>query len=574
MLDARRPLLALGLAALAGGAWAQEAFIQLEAKRSREEAEVAAAIHAARVEDVRAYAAAGGWYVVAVGPYAEGVARERLDALRGRRLVPLDAFLTEGDLYRGRLTVPEAADESPTPTAAVEPTAAAVDRALDETPRQAREGERALDRGAREAVQRALDWAGFYDGPIDAAFGRGTRAAMAGWQRARGLDPTGVLTTAQRRALIGEYEAVLDGLGMAMVRDEPAGIALEVPSAVLRHEGRETPFSRYVSPEGEVAELVLISREGDRATLAGLFEVVQTLEIVPRGGRNEIEGDIFRIRGRDGQRQVRGFARHEDGRIKGMILAWPAEDDEARFRRLWDRMRGSFRTTEAVLGPDQATPAPEQRLDRLAGLAIREPTLARTGFFVDGEGAVLTTAEITSGQCGSILIDDVHEARVAWTDGRVALLRPEAPLAPPRVASLSLEPPRLGEDVAVAGFPFGGALGLASVTYGTLEDLRGLAGDEELDRYDLRFEPGDAGGPVLGPDGTVAGLLLSGDGGEAGEARTLPERVAFGVDAERIRAVLEELDVAPPPAPAAGEPTPERLAREGAEIAVLVTCHP
>ena len=565
---ARTGLAAALCAALAAPGWAQDAYIQLEAKRSLAEAEEAARRHGGRVEGVAGFEAAGGWYVVAVGPLAQDDAQRRLQGLRERGVVPLDAFLTEGDLYRDRFwpagAAPQAAPGAPPPEPPAQP-----DDAADETPRQAFASEAALDRQAREAIQRALEGAGFYEGAIDAAFGRGTRTAMAAWQRARGMEPTGVLTTAQRAALIAEHEAVFDGLGMEVVRDGPAGIAVEMPTAVVRHEGRETPFSRYADPDGR-ARVVLVSQEGDARALAGLYEVMRTLDVVPRGDGHEIEGDAFRLRGRDAERLVRGFARHADGRIKGMLLVWPAQD-EARFDRLWERMRASFETTDEALGPEHATPAPEQRLDRLAGLEVRRPTLERTGFFVDGQGAVLTTAEVAGGSCGSVLIDDAHEARVAWSDGRVALLRPEAPLAPARVAALAEEPGRLGSEVAVAGFPFGGTLGLASLTRGRLEDLRGLEGEEELDRYALAFEPGDAGGPVLAPDGAVAGLLLAGDA--VVEGRGLPDRVAFGVDAGRLREILAEAGVPPAPGAGSGDASPERLARQGAEIAVLVTCH-
>lgn len=555
---------ALLLLAAAAPAWAQDAFIQLEAERSRAEAEAAARSHAERLDGVRGFATAGGWYVVALGPFPVEEARARLARLRAERRVPLDTFLTEGDLYREPLGGGGAAAAAP----------------LDETPEAARAGEAALGRDAREEVQRALAWAGAYDGAIDGAFGAGTRRAMAAWQAARGLAPTGTLTGAQRAALLGEYLAALDDLDLARVEDGPAGIAVEMPTAALAFEGRETPFSRYGATDGSVARLILISQEGDGRTLAGLFEILRSLEVVPRGGGHRLEEDRFRLRARDEARSVRGFARLRDGRIKGMLLVWPAED-EARLGRLWRRMRASFEALpDATLGPEHAGPAAAARPEWVGGLAARRPTLARTGFFVDGEGAVLTTAEVTAGSCGRVLIDDAHEAEVAWTDGRVALLRPVAPLAPPRVARLAEAPVRPGETVAVAGFPFGGALERASLAHGRLEARRGLGGDADLDRYALPAEPGDAGGPVLAPDGAVAGLLLSGQGGEA-EGRTLPEGVAFGVDAGRLRAILEEVGVAPAPGSASGDAsadasgpvTPERLEREGAEMAVLVTCH-
>lgn len=565
MTGARTGLAAMALAvALAAPGRAQDAFIQIEAKRSLAEAEEAVRRHGATVPEVSGFRAAGGWFVVAVGPLPASDARARLARLRAAGAVPGDAFLTEGDLYRQRFW-----PSGEAPTVAPEPAAPAAAPTADETPREAREAEAALSREDRERVQMALGWAGHYEGGIDAAFGRGTRRAMGEWQAARGLEPTGVLTTAQRGALIGEWQAVFDGLGLERVEDAAAGIALEMPTERVALEGRETPFARYAAPDGGPERVVLISREGDGDALAALFEVMQTLDLVPRGGEHRIEGDAFVLEGRDRERLVRGFAEARDGRIKGFVLAWPAEEEE-RFARLWDRMRGGFDgTAEAALGARHETPAPAQRLDRLAGLAVREPALARTGFFADAEGAVVTTAEVAGDACREVLIDDAHPARIAWSDAEVAVLRPEAPLAPARVARLARGPGRLGSAVSVAGFPFGGALGRASLTRGSLEDLRGPEGREALDRYALSFEPGDAGGPVLGPDGAVAGMLLPGEGDGAG--RALPPGVALGVDAARLAEILALAGIEPERASLV--PAASGGAEAEADVAVLVTCH-
>ena len=567
--------LATAGALTAGATEAQESWIQLEADRTLEEAREAVERHGARVGRVEGFEAVGGWYVVALGPFARGEARARLDRLRAEGRAPADAFLTEGDLYRERFWPAGAAADAPEATA---PDA----RAGGETLREAFASERRLDRSARAGVQRALEEAGFYEGAVDAAFGAGTRRAMAEWQAARGHEVTGVLTTTQRAALRAEIEAAFEGLGMARVEDRAAGVSVEMPTEVLELAAHETPFARYEATDGSGAALLLISQEGDERALAGLYEVLQTLEIVPRGGSREIEGDRFRLRGRDARLSMQGFARLRDGRIKGMVLVWPAGDEERR-GRLWKRMRESFETSPGVLGAAHATPAPEQRLDRLAGLAIREPVLARSGVFVDASGTVLTTAEVASDACGVVLIDDEHEARVAWSDDRVALLAPVERLAPPRVARLSAGPGRIGATVALAGFPFGAALDRASVTFGRLEDLRGLDGEGDVDRYALSPEPGDAGGPVLAEDGTVTGLLLP-----EGEGRTPPAGTALGVDASRLLAILEDAGLNDGgAAEAAGEArasavawdeggapaTPERLAREAAEMTALVTCY-
>ena len=571
-----------GLAAgTARPALAQEAgvFVQMAARSSRAEAEAEARRFAESVAGVSGYAAPGGWYVVVAGPFDPAEARERLDRLRDERRIPRDSFLVDGGRLRERFFAasepagPEGADEGPPPRAEAAPGAPVVDLAGaaallgDETEEEARASEALLTRAERDLLQVALADSGFYEGPIDGAFGRGTRDAMAAWQAARGLETTGVLTGAQRGTLVAQYNTVLEGLDLAMVRDSVAGIDLEMPTALVALAAHETPFARYEAT-GEVPEarVVLISREGERDDLAGLYEIMQTLAIVPPDGPRDRTADGFDIEGRGPQIVSRTHVVHRDGIIKGFTLVWPAGDE--RFDRMWRRMKASFDPTPpAVLGDGQRTPAEAQDIDLLAGLDVRQPDLARSGFFADGAGRVLTTAEVAEG-CRSIRLDDVHEARVVWTGGDVALLEPEEPLAPPAVASLGSVPLRIGDEVAAGGFPFGGALGRASVTFGTLADVRGLGGEPERDRYRLETVDAEAGGPVLGPGGEVVGLLLARTG-----ARVLPPDVALGVDAAALRAALEAggIEVAPP---AQGEPLgPEDIVRRAAGITVQVSCY-
>ena len=49
---------------------------------------------------------------------------------------------------------------------------------------------------------------------------------MSVWQERNGFEVTGILTTAQRAALLRDYNAVLNGLGLAVVRDDTAGIEI------------------------------------------------------------------------------------------------------------------------------------------------------------------------------------------------------------------------------------------------------------------------------------------------------------------------------------------------------------
>lgn len=167
----------------------------------------------------------------------------------------------------------------------------------DETVREARASEALLTREERAALQEALKWAGFYGGAIDAAFGRGTRGSMARWQEANNFEATGVLTTRQRAELFRQYNEVLEGLDLRVVRDTGAGISMKLPTGVVEFSRYEPPFAHYDATGDIDAKVLLISQAGDRATLAGLYDIMQTLEIVPQDGPRNLEGDSFTLIG-------------------------------------------------------------------------------------------------------------------------------------------------------------------------------------------------------------------------------------------------------------------------------------
>jgi S1-C subfamily serine protease len=136
------------------------------------------------------------------------------------------------------------------------------------------------------------------------------------------------------------------------------------------------------------------------------------------------------------------------------------------------------------------------------------------------------------------------------------------------VAAFQTGVPRIGAEVAVAGYPFGGALARPALTFGTLADIRGLAGEEELKRLDLAALPGDSGGPVLDAGGAVVGMLLPAAAGP----RLLPEDVSFLLDSAAILDTLERAGVEPATTAALTPAGPERLTREAGGFTVLVSC--
>jgi peptidoglycan hydrolase-like protein with peptidoglycan-binding domain len=582
----------LGLA-LGGAALAQDspAWIQIEAQPTLAKAQERVRAWAGEFPDVAGYELESGWYGIVLGPYSEADAR----ALRARLLalddIPDDSFIAYGDgfdLQFWPIGTGAALDLRPLPGAAAPPaTDAATDATTDaaapdpapepappplpdETPAEARASEADLTAAQKEALQTALAWAGVYDGAIDGLYGQGTRAAMAAWQDARGEEPTGVLTTRQRAALLTAYNAVLDGLDLQLVHDEATGIEIKIPAGVVAFAGYEPPFARF-DPKGDIpgAQVLLISQPGDQNRLFGLYEILQTLSIIPKDGPRSRTDDSFTIMGTDARIVSHTEVRLEGTEIKGFTLVWPAGDEERR-TRLLQTMQASFRSLPGTLDPALARPTEDQAVDLISGLEVRQPRLTRSGFFIDAQGTVLTTTEAVQ-DCAEITLDSVHPASVIFTDAALglAVLRPEPPLSPLGVAAFQTAVPRLRAEIAVSGYPYGGVLSRPTLTFGQLADIHGLEGEEDMKRLDLVAEAGDAGGPVFDNAGAVLGMLLP---RHPEDRMVLPPEVRFITDADAIIAALAPLGLTLSTTDTLAFMPPEAVTREAAKVTVLVSC--
>jgi len=524
-------------------------WIQIAAHPSLGDAKNRAASLSSQLPDVSGYSLGGGWYGVVLGPYSRADAERAMQVYRSQGDIPRDSFIAFGRNLRQQFW-PEGAETAnvavttlpatiaPDETQAQPVEAIPTPAPADETPAQARRSERALTADERKALQIALKAAGFYNSAIDGSFGRGTRGSMTDWQAANGHELTGILTTLQRLALMNEYNAPLISVGMAAMTNADAGISMQIPAREVGFSRFEPPFAHYDAKGDTGARLLLISQPGDKRTLFGLYDILQTLEIVPLVGPRERGSDSFTIEGRGNGIVSFTQASLKNGEIKGFTLIWPAGDENRRARVLTE-MQTSFTRIDGVLDPAAGADA-QQSIDLLSGLQIRQPRMSRTGFYVDGDGTVLTTSDVV-GNCTRITLNHDYAVELLSNNAAngLAVLRPATPLAPMAVAELSLAAPRLQSEVAVSGFSYEGILGAPSLTWGTLADIKNLDGNSGVARLDLSAQPGDVGGPVLDGTGAVVGMLLPQEIG----SQQLPQGVSFAANAEAIRGALTEAGV-------------------------------
>ncbi|MEL6433058.1 MAG: serine protease [Pseudomonadota bacterium] len=556
----------------------QTFFVQIEAQPTIARAQASIERFLPNVRDLNGFDLGNGWFGIALGPYAEDQAASILSNLRSARLIPSDSYVQASSRYR-RQFWPVGANllgsgttivttETDTQTAALAPQSAEeTPQPSDETPSQARASEARLNQQERAAIQEALQWAGFYNGKIDASFGRGTRASMSRWQESNGFVASGVLTTRQRAELFRQFNAVLEGLDLRQSEDVQAGISVKLPLGVLDFDRYDPPFAHY-EPTGTLdARVLLISQPGNSGTLRGLYEVMQTLAIVPSEGERSISSNGFTLFGQDANITSFTQASLEDGQIKGFSLIWPSGDEERRTRLLGD-MRASFVRLDGVLDSELNAEG-TQSIDFISGLAIRKPIKSSSGFYVDTKGTVVTSADAISG-CNRVTIDEAHEADILLSDlaNNIAVLTPVKPLSPLGVATFQTRVPRLNSEIAVSGFSYGGVLGAPTLTFGSLADTRGLHGETSFHRLALSALDGDAGGPVVDAAGAVVGMLLPAES----DGRQLPEGVGFSLNSETISLVLGELGVSIETSETRNAIPSERLNDRASGFTVLVSC--
>ena len=570
----------------------EQAWIQIESYPSEATARARAEAYAAEFPDVTVFKGRS-WHAIVLGPYSPEAAAGRLAELRRSGQVPGDAFVTDGGGFTGvleDLAVAEAVEREPIATEApvaetvapaaveaetmapesIEPAPLVIEP--DETLREARASEAELSRDERMTLQEALKWYGFYASGIDGAFGQGTRASMSAWQEANGFEPTGVLTTRQRATLVTNHAADLAEFGFESVTEAEAGIEITLPLSLVAFDHYEPPFVHFTEKDGSGLRVLLIFEPGGPEALAGLYDILQTLEAVPETGERSLGDTSFTIQAASSKLESLAFAETRDGMVKGYLAVWnPA--DAARMERILPVLQSSFRAVGGKALDPGLVPMEEAALSgMLSGLELRKPARVASGVFVDEIGHVATALANVAG-CAKVTIGAETAADVAAEDAAtgLALLTPKAALAPRAVARLATASPRSGAEISVAGFSYGERLPAAVLTFGTFEAAEGIMGEPGQARLLAPVMAGDMGGPVLDSAGGVLGVLIP---VPADAGRQLPEGMALAADAASLGALVQGAGLVMTAGPAAsGTPaTPDALNAAALGMTVQVSC--
>ncbi len=534
----------------------QMLWIQLEAHPTRADALGRAPEFAAAFDDVAVFALPSGWHAIAIGPQTREAARARLADLLGQGRIPADSYIVSQTRYAARVW-PDAGGASATIAAA----------AGTEAPPAPADALRPLDAAAPDVevaagidpadIQRALIWFGHDPGQVDGVLGPASRTAFVAWQRANGGGGT--------RDLVIRWQAELARAGLATVVDEEAGLAVDLPLALVRAEGRAAPLVTYApgDPQGGPRLALVSLRDGPQA-LTDILGVLSSAGILPPA-----PGPVAIADGRISMRLAGAMLELDSagGALRGVAMAWPLGQAEEEMARIAAAVARSLRPVGTRVLPAESAP-----VDPALRLALRPPPpdpapRHATGVRIDASGAVLTAAAAVSG-CARVTLGGLpaRVAAIARAEG-VALLVPEAvaPEGERGFARLDPRPPAPGGAAVIAGFAPGGS-GAPPVAAAAIFLMPPGADGEGTLHASMLAQ--DAGAAVLDGQGAMAGLLLA-PAGAPGSARYL--------GAQRIVQWLEAEGYPLPRAGAAGSvaaPGAGELSRTAAAIAVEVACAP
>ncbi len=200
-----------------------------------------------------------------------------------------------------------------------------------------------LARQPDEAVQEALIYLGHYDGRIDGQLGERSREAIAAYQQALGMRPTGDLNALERRQLLDQATIHRNAYGIISAGGADAGYDFLYPSRLLPRERRDSAgYRRYSTPSKDVS-LQVVSDSAER--LESLY-----YSLLSRDGfsvtYSRLRNDWFVVAGQVGDMLFYDVARSNRRSLVRLRLVYPLEDQD-----LWDPMTvilfNSFRLTSA-----------------------------------------------------------------------------------------------------------------------------------------------------------------------------------------------------------------------------------
>ena len=134
----------------------------------------------------------------------------------------------------------------------------------------------------------------------------------------------------------------------------------------------------------------------------------------------------------------------------------------------------------------------------------------------------------------------------------------------------------LGEDVLVAGYPYGEIFSNSiKVTKGIVSANKGLGDDSGQFQVDAAVQPGNSGGPIYDENGNIVGVVISqlNKMKFAKQSGSMPENVNFGIKASTVRQFLSSSGLPTKWSKRSKVMSTRDLAKIAKRQTVMVMCH-
>jgi TPR repeat protein len=234
-------------------------------------------------------------------------------------------------------------------------------------------------------------------------------------------------------------------------------------------------------------------------------------------------------------------------------------------------LRSNYRdcgSSQVARREDRAAPPPP-------AAARSEVASTGSGFFVSENGHIVTNAHVGD-VCQNVRSSRGGSLRKVSTDNESDLALYIASEKPDSIAHVrGGRGARVGEAVVAVGFPLSGLLSSDPiVTTGTISALSGLGNDRRMIQISAPVQPGNSGGPLLGEDGSIVGVVVGKiDAVKVAKAiGDIPQNVNFAVSLGTLQSFLNANGVAYALDDSKGTKSPPDIAAEASRYIVLLEC--
>ena len=169
------------------------------------------------------------------------------------------------------------------------------------------------------------------------------------------------------------------------------------------------------------------------------------------------------------------------------------------------------------------------------------PAASGSGFYITSSGYILTNNHVIEG-CRKISL--IHngkefEANIIARDTKNDLAILKSDVRPKRFYRISVEDPKLLDNVIIAGYPLGKRVSAAIKTSkGSITSLAGYGDNYSNFQTDAALNQGNSGGPIINESGNVVGVAVANYGKQSGV-----ESFNFGIKSSTVKSFVNSNDI-------------------------------